>query len=60
MTKFKGFKTKGEALKYQKKHGGMLCHAQKYSRTKRDYMFAVKLGGLDETKYPYCLQWNNV
>lgn len=58
MTRFLGFETKEKALEYQKEHGGMLCHKQKYSRTKRDYEFAVHLGGLNEQKYPYCLQWS--
>lgn len=58
MVKFKGFETKAEAIAYKKKHGGMLCHKEKYSRSKRDYDLAVMFGGLDEKKYPYCLQWN--
>ena len=63
MTGFRGFKTKEEAQAFKKEHGGYLCY--KYNKngrkspTYRDYMFAVKLGGLDEDKYPYCLQWAN-
>lgn len=63
MTAFRGFKTKEEAVTFKKKHGGYLCY--KYNKngrkspTYRDYMFAVNLGGLDEEKYPYCLQWAN-
>ena len=58
MTRYQGFATKEEALAYQKEHGGRLCHAEKYSRTKQDYLFAVHLGGLNQEKYPYCLQWS--
>ncbi len=57
MFKYQGFRTKEQALKYQKEHNGMLCSKEKYSRTKQDYEFAVHLGGLDEKKYPYCLIW---
>lgn len=28
------------------------------SHTYTDYMYAVRLGGLNEKKYPYCVQWN--
>lgn len=62
MTQFKGFETEEQAKKFKKEHGGMLC--TKYTKTGRksasyeDYMFAVRLGGLDENKYPYCVQWN--
>lgn len=62
MTGFKGFKTEAEAKEFQKKHGGILTKAYtktgRKSQSYRDYMFAVKLGGLDENKYPYCVQWN--
>lgn len=62
MTKFQGFATKEEAKKYQKTHGGYLTYAYTKSGRKsssyQEYMFAVKLGGLNEEKYPYCLQWN--
>lgn len=61
MMNFKGFKTEDEAKAFQKKHGGLLTKAftksGRKSSTYRDYMFAVKLGGLDEKKYPYCVQW---
>ena len=63
MTKFRGFETKEEALKYRKEHGGYLTY--KYTKSGRksasymDYMYAVHLGGLNEEKYPYCLQWSN-
>ena len=64
MTKFKGFVTKEEALRYKKENGGMLCTKYKKNGAKHptytDYMFAVKFGGLDENKYPYCLQWGGV
>lgn len=62
MVQFQGFKTKEEAKKFQKEHGGMLTYARtesgRKSSTYTDYMFAVKLGGLNEEKYPYCVQWN--
>lgn len=62
MTGFKGFKTEAEAKAFQKTHGGILTKAftksGRKSSTYTDYMFAVKLGGLDEKKYPYCVQWN--
>ena len=62
MTGFKGFKTEEEAKRFQKEHGGMITTA--YTKTGRksstytDYMFAVKLGGLNEKEYPFCVQWN--
>jgi hypothetical protein len=55
MVKFQGFKTKEQAIEFQKKHGGMLCSNDK---NKQDYRYAILLGGLDEKKYPYCVQWN--
>lgn len=64
MTQFKGFKTKEEAVKFQKEHGGMLCYDKRTPKTNKptgvgiDYGFAVHLGGLDSAKYPYCVQWN--
>ena len=66
MTRFKGFKTKEEALAYQKKNGGHLCWEERTPKRKQltsrgtDYMFAVNLGGLDKETYPYCLQWYHV
>ncbi len=60
MVKFKGFETKAAALAYKKKHGGMLCHKEKYSHSKVVYDFAVHLGELDEKKYPYCVVWDCV
>jgi len=64
MTQFKGFKTKKEAVKFQKEHGGQLCYDKRTPKTNKptgvgiDYNFAVHLGGLDPVKYPYCVQWN--
>ena len=64
MTQFKGFKTKEEALKFQKEHGGALCYDKRTPKTNKptgvgiDYGFAVHLGGLDPVKFPYCVQWN--
>ncbi len=61
MIGFKGFKTEAEAKKFQREHGGILTKAftssGRKSSTYRDYMFAVKLGGLDADKYPFCVQW---
>ena len=62
MTGFKGFKTEAEAKAFQKEHGGILTKAYtssgRKSSTYRDYMFAVKLGGLNEKEFPFCVQWN--
>lgn len=64
MTRFQGFKTKDEAVAFQKKHGGLLCYDKRTPKTNRptgvgiDYGYAVHLGGLDPEKYPFCLQWN--
>lgn len=62
MTGFKGFKTEAEAKAWQKDHGGLLTKAYtksgRKSSTYTEYMYAVHLGGLDEKKYPYCVQWN--
>ena len=66
MTRFMGFKTKEEALAYQKENGGRLCWEERTPKRKlltsrgTDYMFAVILGGLDKETYPYCLQWYHV
>ena len=62
MTGFKGFATEAEAKEFCKTHGGLLT--KKYTKSGRksstytDYMYAVHLGGLNEDKYPYCVQWN--
>ena len=64
MTEFKGFKTKEEAQKFQKEHGGYLCWEERTPKRKqltergKNYMYAVNLGGLDNNLYPYCVQWN--
>ena len=64
MTQFKGFKTKEAAKAFQKKHGGILCWAERTPKRKQltargiDYYYAVHLGGLDEKRFPYCVQWN--
>ena len=64
MVKFIGFETKKEAMEYRKNHGGYLTYAYtatgRKSHTYNDYMFAVHLGGLNQEKYPYCLQWNMI
>lgn len=63
MTQFQGFKTKEEAKKFQKEHGGSLCWEERTPKKQQltargiDYMYAVNLGGLDKDKYPYCVQW---
>lgn len=62
MVGFQGFETMEKAKEFKKNHGGLIC--TKYTKTGRksqtymDYMFAVCFGGLDEKKYPYCVQWN--
>jgi len=64
MTGFKGFKTKAEAEKFRKEHGGIICWEERTPKRKqltergKDYMMAVTYGGLDRIKYPYCVQWN--
>ena len=62
MVQFKGFETEKEAKEFQKNHRGILTKkltkTGRKSHTYTDYMYAVKLGGLDEKKYPYCVQWN--
>lgn len=62
MTQFQGFTTKDAAQKFIKENGGKLTYAKtasgKKSTSYQDYMFAVKLGGLNDKKYPYCVQWN--
>lgn len=64
MTQFQGFKTKEQAKKFVKEHGGYLTWEERTPKRKkltergREYMMAVHLGGLDSSKYPYCVQWN--
>lgn len=63
MTHFQGFKTKDEAKAFVKKHGGLLTTREltpsgRKPTSYQDYMCAVIFGGLDENKYPYCVQWN--
>lgn len=63
MTQFKGFKTKEAAQKFVKSHGGILTWDKRTPKTHKpsgvgiDYRYAVELGGLDEKKYPFCVQW---
>ena len=63
MTSFRGFETKEQAEAFKKEHGGLISYKYRKNGTKspsyEDYMFAVHLGGLDEEKYPYCVQWNS-
>lgn len=63
MTGFKGFETKEQAKAFQKEHGGILTTriptaSGRQPASYRDYMFAVCCGGLNQEKYPYCVQWN--
>lgn len=64
MTQFQGFKTKKEAEEFIKKNGGYLTFEERTPKKKsltgrgKEYMMAVKLGGLDPEKYPFCVQWN--
>jgi len=63
MTQFKGFETKQEAQTFARQHGGYICWEERTPKTKkltnrgRYYTMAVTLGGLDQKKYPYCVQW---
>lgn len=63
MTQFKGFATKAEAKAFIKKQGyGSLSYlksaTEKRGHYPDDYRCAVYFGGLDQDKYPYCVQWN--
>lgn len=63
MTRFQGFETKEEAKAFVKEHGGyltsrVLTPKGNKPRSYDDYMLAVWCGGLNEEKYPYCVQWN--
>lgn len=64
MVQFKGFKTKEGAKNFVKKHGGYLTYEERTPKRKqltnrgKAYMQAVDFGGLDKSKYPYCVQWN--
>lgn len=63
MTRFQGFKTKAEADKFCKEHGGFMCWEERTPKRKqltqrgKDYMDAVIFGGLDKDRFPYCVQW---
>lgn len=60
MTRFQGFATKEEAVKHQKKHGGLLCGKEaKHKYARRDYEIVIMATGLDPEKYPWVLQWGN-
>lgn len=60
----KFFKTKEEAIAFQKEHGGALYSNAKYSKTKMKYMAeALGVAGLNResiNKYPFCVAWNEV
>lgn len=64
MTQFQGFETKQQAQDFIKEHGGRLTFEERTPKRKsltsrgREYMMAVKLGGLDPETYPFCVQWN--
>lgn len=64
MTRFQGFETKEGAKKFIKEQGygllttRILTPSGRKPRTWNDYHLAVWFGGLDEKKYPYCVQWN--
>ena len=65
MTRFKGFETKEEAKAFIKKNGGMLTTriltpSGRKPASYKDYRLSVIFGGLNEEKYPYCVQWNEV
>lgn len=56
------FKTKEEAEKFKKEHGGALYANIRYSHTKNDYMIEAKQVACksDEfiAEHPYCVAWN--
>ena len=63
MTRFQGFETKEQAQDFIKKNGGILTTRVytpkgRLQHSYKEYTFAVLFGGLDEKKYPYCVQWN--
>jgi len=53
----KWFKTKDEAIAYQKTHGGALYKNEKYSRTKKDHLIAGMMFEFDPEEYKYSLHW---
>ena len=53
----KWFKTKEEAIAYQKTHGGALYKNEKHSRTKEDHRIASIMFEFDPEIYKYCLNW---
>ena len=59
MTHYQGFKTKAEAQKFRKEHGGRLCGKESKNKDDRSYWeMACLFGGMDAMKYPWCVQWN--
>ena len=59
MTQFKGFETEKEAKEESKENGGMVCGKESKTKAKREYyQMAVSFGGLNEDKYPWCVQWS--
>lgn len=66
MVNFKGFETKEKAQRFIKKNGGFLTYDKRSAKTNKptgvgvDYGYAVRFGGLNAEKYPYCVQWNDV
>ena len=61
MVRFQGFKTKEEAIKFSKEHGGMICYEkseiEKRGKNPQDYRDCVNYGGLNP-EYKYAVQWN--
>lgn len=63
MIQFKGFETKAEAESFIKSNGGILTTrvltpTGREPASYHDYKLAVICGGLNEDKYPYCVQWS--
>ncbi|MBR1589537.1 MAG: hypothetical protein IJ657_00435 [Acidaminococcaceae bacterium] len=63
MWQVQGFKTKEQAKKFEKEHGGYLCWEERTPKTKKltrkgkEYLLAANAIGLDTTKYPYLVEW---
>ena len=63
MWQVQGFKTKADAEKFQKEHGGYLCWAERTPKRKtltrkgKEYLLAAQAVGLDTELYPFLVEW---
>lgn len=63
MWQVQGFKTKEEAQKFQKEHGGYLCWEERTPKRKqltrkgKEYVLAAGAVGLDSSTYEYLVEW---